>query len=66
MNTTNKTNFNLLVDTVNKLASSQGCYSRLARTIGQMDNDELNNFKQYVNSQPQFRDHLDVILFLEQ
>lgn len=68
MNTENKqrTNFDLFVMTVNSLASSQGSYARIARNLSEMDDDRLDVYRRYINSQPPFKDYLDVILFLEQ
>ena len=61
-----KTNFEMLLDVVNDLKYSQGFYSRLANTLENMDSYELECSEKYINSLPQFKDSLDVIMFLEQ
>lgn len=65
-NTSSKTNWDLFIETVNTLASSQGSYSRTAHNIGMLDDEQVELYKQYINSQPPFKDSLDVILFIEQ
>lgn len=60
-----KTNFEMLLDTVNALKYSQGFYSRLANELEKMDSYELECNERYINSLPQFKDSLDVVMFLE-
>lgn len=62
----NKTNFNLFMGTVKTLKGSQGFYSRIYSQIDAMDELELQELENYLNSLPQqFNDAVDVILFLE-
>ena len=66
MTTDNKTNFNLFMDTVKTIKGSQGFYSRLYSQIEAMDELELQELENYLNSLPrQFNNAVDVILFLE-
>ena len=64
-NTLEHTNFKMFLHTVNTLASSQGFYSRLQNTINDWSDDERLEAEEYFNSQPKFKDELDVVLFLE-
>ena len=59
-------NYILFLDTINGLKHSQGFYSRLARNVENMNDEELEDLKNYLNEQPKFKDSLDVVLFLEQ
>lgn len=59
------TNFELFLDTVNTLKNSQGFYSRLARTIDSWTDEQREQAENYWNSKPQFKDSVDLILFLE-
>lgn len=61
-----KTNFEMFLDVVNDLKYSQGFYSRIANELENMDSYELECNEKYINSLPQFKDSLDVIMFLEQ
>lgn len=60
-----KTNYEMFLDVVNTLKNSQGFYSRIADTLSRLDDDELDRIKEDFNSQPQFKDNIDVIMFLE-
>lgn len=60
-----KTNYEMFLDVVNTLKNSQGFYSKIADTLSRLDDDELDRIKEEFNSQPQFKDIVDVILFLE-
>lgn len=59
-------NFKMLMSTVNTLKYSQGFYSRLARDIEELQGQDKQDFIDYINKQPTFKDAVDVILFLEQ
>lgn len=59
-------NFKMLMHTVNTLKYSQGFYSRLARDIEGLEGQDKQDFIDYINGQPTFKDEIDVILFLEQ
>lgn len=58
-------NYEMLLKVVNSLKYSQGFYSRLARDINEMSDEERKQLEQNINSQPQFKDEVDVVLFLE-
>lgn len=59
-------NYEMFINTVNSLKSSQGYYSRLANTITEMDEVEKTRLKDTLNNLPQkFNDSVDVIMFLE-
>ena len=59
-------NFKMRMHTVNTLKYSQGFYSRLARDIEGLEGQDKQDFIDYINGQPTFKDEIDVILFLEQ
>lgn len=59
-------NFKMLMSTVNTLKYSQGFYSRLARDIEGLEGQDRQDFIDYINKQPTFKDAADVVLFLEQ
>ena len=59
-------NFTLFLETVNTLKTSQGFYSRLAQNLANMDDEQKESLKNYLNNQPKFNDSVDVVLFLEQ
>lgn len=66
MTTDRKTNFNLFMDAVKTLKHSQGFYSRLSSQIDAMDELELQELEESLNSLDiQFNDAVDVILLLE-
>lgn len=58
-------NFKMLMSTVNTLKYSQGFYSRLARYINELEGQDRQDYIDYINSQPTFKNDLDVIYFLE-
>lgn len=59
------TNYEMLIKTVNELASSQGFYSRLSKNLASLTEEEKQRLETELNSKPQFKDSVDVILFLE-
>lgn len=61
-----KTNYEILLDTVNSLKNSQGFYSRLARDLNEMTVEEKEQVKQGVNALPQWKDSLDCVMYLEE
>lgn len=61
-----KTNFEILMDTINTFKYSQGFYGRLERDIKELSEEELEDFKNQINSERQFNDILDCVLYLEQ
>lgn len=64
-NTQRLTNYEMFLKTVNSLRYSQGFYSRLARDLEEMSDEDRENLKNEINSQPQFNNEVDVVLFLE-
>lgn len=64
-NTKQLTNYEMFLKTVNSLRYSQGFYSRLARDLEEMSDEDRENLKNEINSQPQFNNEVDVVLFLE-
>lgn len=64
-NTQQLTNYEMFLKTVNSLRYSQGFYSRLARDLEEMSDEDRENLKNEINSQPQFNNEVDVVLFLE-
>lgn len=66
MTTATKTNFSLFMDTVKSLRYSQGFYSRIASQIDEMDELELQELEENLNSlEVQFKDTVDVVMYLE-
>lgn len=59
------TNYEMFLKTVNTLRYSQGFYSRLARDLEEMSDEDRENLKNEINSQPRFNNEVDVVLFLE-
>ena len=64
-NTQQLTNYEMFLKTVNSLRYSQGFYSRLARDLEEMSDEDRENLKNEINSQPKFKNAVDVVLFLE-
>lgn len=61
-----KTNFEVFMETVKNLSSSQGFYSRLWNTICEMSEDDLDRAKEQLNNlDTKFNDSVDVVMFLE-
>ena len=58
-------NFKMLMATVNTLKYSQGFYGRLYRFIEGLEGQDKQDYIDYINSQPTFKNELDVIYFLE-
>ena len=66
MTTATKTNFSLFMDTVKSLRCSQGFYSRIAAQIDAMDELELQELEENLNSlNVQFKDAVDIVMYLE-
>ena len=61
--TTQYPKFNFLQSVVNDLRCSQGFYSRLARQLEELSESEISNIESQL---PDFKDKVDVVLFLEQ
>lgn len=59
-------NYKMFVATVNMLKYSQGFYSRIARRLDEMSEDEKQETIDYFNNLDiKFKDTLDVVMFLE-
>ena len=57
-------NCGLFAETVRSLSKSQGFYERLCKDINELDDDSMSNLIQELSKQ-QFKDAVDVILWLE-
>lgn len=55
-------NYKMFYETIKGLSTSQGFYSRLARNIDDLTDNEIDELKQQL---PNFNDSLDVVLWLE-
>lgn len=65
-NDLNACNYKMFLDTVKKLAGSQGFYSRLQNEIDSWDENKQEEVKNYLNNLPQrFNEPVDVVFFLE-
>ena len=61
-----KTNFDWLIETVETFKHSQGFYSRIARDLNEMSEEEREQVKEeYNNLDEKFNSVLDVVYFLE-
>lgn len=63
---TQKTNYEIFIETVNSLKNSQGFYSRIARDLNEMSDEQREQVKTEFNKLPQWNDTLDCVLYLEQ
>ena len=63
MTKTKVQNFNLFYNTIKSLSHSQGSYGRLLRDIDSLSKEDKQNL---VNELPDFKDTVDVVLFIEQ
>ena len=61
--TTQYPKFNFLQSVVNDLRYSQGFYSRLAQQLEELSEDDIADAESPL---PDFKDKIDVVLFLEQ
>lgn len=64
MNETKKYTFEDFMKLINSLANSQGFYSRLKRDIDSYNNEQRRDLRRFIERQ-NFKDDLDVVLFLE-
>lgn len=63
---TQKTNYEIFIETVNGLKNSQGFYSRIARDLNEMSDEQREQVKAELNGLLQWNDTLDCVLYLEQ
>lgn len=63
---TQKTNYEIFIETVNGLKNSQGFYSRIARDLNEMSDEQREQVKAELNGLSQWNDTLDCVLYLEQ
>lgn len=63
---TQKTNYEIFIETVNSLKNSQGFYSRIARDLDEMSDEQREQVETEFNKLPQWNDTLDCVLYLEQ
>lgn len=63
---TQKSNYEIFIDTVQSLKNSQGFYSRIARQLEEMSEEETEALRKQLNNLPQWSDQIDCILYLEQ
>ena len=63
---TQKTNYEIFIETINSLRYSQGFYSRVARNVESLTDEGREQVKRELNAKPQWHDTLDCVLFLEQ
>lgn len=63
---TQKTNYEIFIETVNSLKNSQGFYSRIARQLDEMSDEQREQVETEFNKLPQWNDTLDCVLYLEQ
>ena len=63
MNETKKRNYELFYNTIKSLSYSQGSYGRILRNI---DNLKEEDKQTLADQLPNFKDTVDVILFIEQ
>lgn len=63
MQKTKEQNYNLFYNTIKSLSYSQGSYGRLLREIDNLDDW---NKQDLIDQLPDFKNTIDVILFIEQ
>lgn len=56
-------NYELFYNTVKALSHSQGCYGRLLESLNNADDVTHNNL---IESLPEFKKPVDVVMFIEQ
>ena len=59
-------NTELFIKTIDTLAGSQGFYSRLSQDIHDAINKDSSMIDKLNNGLPEFKDSLDVMMYLEQ
>lgn len=59
------TSFEIFIDTIEKLADSQGFYTRVYSTYLDMTEEEKINLENYINLNKKYNDSIDVIMDLE-
>ena len=64
MSATKKYTFEDFMKLISSLANSQGFYSRLKRHIDSYNNEQRRDLRRFIERQ-NFKDDLDVIMFLE-
>ena len=63
MNETKKQNYELFYNTIKSLSYSQGSYGRILRDIDALSEHDLNEL---ITQLPDFKEPVDVVLFIEQ
>ena len=63
MDETKKRNYELFYNTIKSLSYSQGSYGRILREIDALSEHDLNEL---ITQLPDFKDAIDVVLFIEQ
>ena len=63
MTNTKTQNYELFYNTIKSLSYSQGSYGRLLREIDSLGEHDLNEL---ITQLPDFKDAVDVVLFIEQ
>ena len=63
MNETKVQNYELFYNTIKSLSYSQGSYGRILREIDNLNEHDLNEL---ITQLPDFKDTIDVVLFIEQ
>lgn len=59
------TSFEVFRNTIEKLAGSQGFYTRLQNQIEDMSQEELNTLEYMINTTKNYKDSIDVVMDLE-
>lgn len=63
MQNTKTQNYDLFYNTIKSLSYSQGSYGRLLREIDSLTEEDKQDL---INQLPDFKDAVDVVLFIEQ
>ena len=63
MTNTKAQNYELFYNTIKSLSYSQGSYGRMLREIDNLSEHDLNEL---ITQLPDFKDEVDVVLFIEQ
>lgn len=54
-----------ILTALESLSMSQGLYGRILRAINEMDDEDIEKLKDYMEAQS-FRDTLDLVMFIEE
>lgn len=60
------TSYEMFMKTIKDLSKSQGFYSRAYENLLELSEEDRTHMKEYINTNYDFTEPIDVILFMEQ